>query len=171
MSAPGQTGTRLGSRDLSRYETDRRGYLRPLVGRGRGVSTSRPRRRGKASAVAQSIVTASHACATGPRGVARPPSVAIAGDEPSVLSERGHLLVPGNELDPPDVVPTCRHPCQRARLSRRRSAFVAWQDGQDHADVGAELGHVGAEELSGGVVGDLTVVPEDIRGVLDVGLG
>jgi hypothetical protein len=38
----------------------------------------------------------------------------------------------------------------------------AWQDCQDHADVGAELGHVGAEELSGGVVGDLAVVLEDI---------
>ena len=47
----------------------------------------------------------------------------------------------------------------------------AWQDGQDHADVGAELGHVGAEELLRGVAGDLAVVVEDIGGVLDVGLG
>ena len=37
-----------------------------------------------------------------------------------------------------------------------------WKDSQHHADVRAELGHVGAEKLSSGFVGDLAVVLEDI---------
>jgi len=51
------------------------------------------------------------------------------------------------------------------------SLLRAWQDCQDHADVRAELGHVAAEELSRGVVGDLAVLQEHLRGVLDVRLG
>ena len=99
------------------------------------------------------------------------PSVAIASTKPSVVSERGDLLVPG--------VSSIRQASYLAAVIIARGLALrvaarllwAWQHGQDHADVGAELGHVGAEELSGGVVGDLAVVLEDIGGVLDVGLG
>ena len=52
-----------------------------------------------------------------------------------------------------------------------QQSLRAWQNCQDHADVRAELGHVAAEELSRGVVGDLAVLQEHLRGVLDVRLG
>ena len=60
--------------------------------------------------------------------------------------------------------PTCRVANERrgwgGKLSTSgvvASVLPAWQDGQDHADVCAELGQVVAEELPGGVIGDLAV--------------
>ena len=53
-------------------------------------------------------------------------------------------------------------PSERTVGSGVLTLLSARQDGEDHADVGAELLHVGAQELLGGAVGDLAVVPEHL---------
>ncbi len=98
---------------------------------------------------------------------------------------RDHGLSPGSahwsplrDSDRPPAEPPRSFVCGSSPTSRspwcgrpRAGVLLARQHRQHHADVVAELGHVAAEELPGGVVGDLAVVLEDVRGVLDVGLG